>query len=263
MPLLAAVAAALLPWHGVAEQRPLVVGVTEQWLGGAKGREKNPHAGVGEEYAEAIRRGGNIPVVICRTAETSHLAKAIAPLDILILTGGADVDPSRYGAEPSPNLGRVQKDRDAFDFAVLDAAMARKLPVMGICRGVQVINVYFGGTLWQDLPSEFPVKDIRHRGKSVGTRCHTISIEPDSRLAAVLGVTNVEVNSQHHQAVKRLAPGFRIVARAPDGVVEAIEHATLPVAGVQFHPEGLVKYADDETCTRLFRNLPAFIGAKR
>ena len=249
--------------NGVAKQRPLVVGVTEQWLGGAKGREKNPHAGVGEEYAEAIRRGGNIPVVICRTAETGHLAQAIAPLDILILTGGADVDPARYGAEPSPKLGMVQRDRDAFDFAVLDAAMARKLPVMGVCRGVQVINVYFGGTLWQDLPSEFPVKDIRHRGDSVGVRCHTINIEPDSRLAAVVGSTSVGVNSLHHQAVKRLAPGFRIVARAPDGVVEAIEHTSLPVAGVQFHPEGLVKYANDEAFVRLFSNLPAFIGFKR
>ena len=91
-------------------------------------------------------------------------------------------------------------------------------------------------------------------------RCHTISIEPDSRLAAAIGTTNVAVNSQHHQAVKRLAPGSRIVAHAPDGVVEAIEHTTLPVACVQFHPEGLVKYADEETFTRLFRNLPAFIG---
>lgn len=243
-----------------AEARPLIVGLTEQWIGGEKGREDSPRAGVAEEYAEAIRRGGNIPVVICRTAETSHLAQVVAPLDLLILTGGADVDPVRYGAEPSPKLGKVLRDRDAFDFAVLEAALARKLPVMGVCRGLQVINVHFGGTLWQDLPSEFPVKNVRHRGNHVGVRCHTVSIEPDSRLAAVIGTTNVAVNSQHHQAVKRLASGFRSVAHAPDGVIEAIEHTTLPVAGVQFHPEGLVKYADDETFTRLFRNLPAFVG---
>ena len=245
-----------------ASRRPLLVGVTEQWIGGEKGREGSPRAGVAEEYAEAIRRGGNIPVVICRTAETGHLAQVVAPLDILILSGGADVDPARYGAEPSPKLGKVQRDRDAFDFAVLEAALARKLPVLGICRGLQVINVHFGGTLWQDLPSEFPVKEIRHRGNSVGKRCHKIVIEPDSRLAAVIGATDADVNSQHHQAVKRLAPGFRIVARAPDGVVEAIEHTSLPVAGVQFHPEGLVKYAGDERFTRLFRDLPKFIGFK-
>ena len=151
-----------------------------------------------ENYTEAIRRGGNIPVVICRTAETGHLAQAVAPLDILILSGGADVEPARYGAKPSPKLGLVQLDRDAFDFAVLEAALARNLPVLGICRGAQ--------------------------------------------------------------AVKDLAPGLRIVARAPDGVVEAFEHTSLPVAGVQFHPERLVRCADDMFFSRLFRNLPAFIG---
>ena len=242
------------------KRRPLLIGVTEQWKGGEQGREKTPIAGVQENYTEAIRRGGNIPVVICRTAETGHLAQAVAPLDILILSGGADVEPARYGAKPSPKLGLVQLDRDAFDFAVLEAALARNLPVLGICRGAQLINVYLGGTLWQDLPSEFPVKGIRHRKSACGERRHLITIEPDSRLAAVLGTTAIGVNSQHHQAVKDLAPGLRIVARAPDGVVEAFEHTTLPVAGVQFHPEGLVRCADDMFFSRLFRNLPAFIG---
>ena len=244
----------------VGEPRPLVVGVTEQWLGGKDGRERNPHAGICEEYAEAIRRGGNIPVVICRTAETGHIAQVVAKLDLLLLPGGVDIEPKRYGDEPSPALGKTIPERDEFDFAVLEAALAQKIPVMGICRGMQLINVRFGGSLWQDLPSEFPVKEIRHRGDHVGTPSHSVAIEPGSRLAAAIGATNAVVNSMHHQAVKRLAPGFRITARAPDGVVEAIEHESLPVAGVQFHPEGLVKYADDEACIRFFRNLLAFIG---
>ena len=246
--------------RSVDGQRPLVVGVPEQWLGGSDGRERNPLAAVREEYAEAIRRGGNIPVVICRTAETGHIAQVVAKLDLLLLPGGVDIEPRRYGEVPSPALGKTIPGRDEFDFAVLEAALARKIPVMGICRGMQLINVRFGGSLWQDLPSEFPVKGIRHRGDHVGTRCHSVAIEPDSRLAAAIGATNAVVNSMHHQAVKRLAPGFRITARAPDGVVEAIEHESLPVAGVQFHPEGLVKYADDEACIRFFRSLPSFIG---
>ena len=244
----------------VRETRPLLVGVPEQWLGGKDGRERNPLAAVREEYAEAIRRGGNIPVVICRTAETGHIAQVVAKLDLLLLPGGVDIEPKRYGDEPSPALGKTIPDRDEFDFAVLEEALAQNIPVMGICRGMQLINVYFGGSLWQDLPSEFPVKGVRHRGDHVGTRCHSIGVEPDSRLAAALGATNAVVNSMHHQAVRRLAPGFRITARAPDGVVEAIEHESLPVAGVQFHPEGLVKYADDEVCTRFFSSLPVFVG---
>ncbi len=246
--------------RAVDGHRPLLVGVPEQWLGGKDGRERNPLAAVREEYAEAIRRGGNIPVVICRTAETGHIAQVVAQLDLLLLPGGVDIEPGRYGEEPSPALGMTIPERDEFDFAVLEAALARKLPVMGICRGMQLINVYFGGSLWQDLPSEFPVKGVRHRGDHVGTLCHSIGVEPDSRLAAALGATNAVVNSMHHQAVKRLASGFRITARAPDGVVEAIEHESLPVAGVQFHPEGLVKYADDEVCTRFFSSLPVFVG---
>jgi putative glutamine amidotransferase len=259
--LASVMAAAIAVCCIAADARPLVVGVAEQWLGGKDGREKSPQAAVREEYVEAIRRGGNIPLVVCRTSETGQLAQAISSLDILILPGGADVEPRRYGAKPAPELGQTQPDRDDFDFALLDAALARKLPVLGICRGMQVINAYFGGTLYQDLPSAFPEKTIRHRVVPVGVRSHSIDIEPNSRLAAATGYTNIVVNSLHHQAVDRLAPGFKVTARAPDGVVEAIEHESLPVAGVQFHPEGLVKYADDEFSTRLFANLPAFIGS--
>ena len=125
--------------------------------------------------------------------------------------------------------------RDAWEFLLLDEAEKRRLPVFGICRGCQVINVYFGGTLWQDLPSERP-GEIAHRSKKL----HPIRIVQGSRLAKSLRAENLMVNTSHHQAVKDLAPGFRAVAFAPDGVVEAIESNDLPVAGVQFHPERLL-----------------------
>ena len=174
----------------------------------------------------------------------------MSKLDVLILTGGEDVDPARYKTPKSPKLGKVNAPRDDFDFRLLAAARRRNLPVIGICRGCQLMNIAFGGTLWQDLPSEFPVKDVQHRNVH-----HRISIEPNSRFARVMGVTNALVNSYHHQAVKDLAPDFRIVAKSPDGVVEAIECDTYPAIGVQFHPEKMICDEKDDSLAEFFRNL--------
>ena len=186
-------------------------------------------------YAAAFARAGNTPLVLPAETNRAVVARMLASVDVLLLCGGEDVEPSRYGAKPSPRLGKVNQPRDAWEFLVLDEAVKRRLPVVGICRGCQLINVYFGGTLWQDLPSERP-SEIAHRGKDAR---HDIQIVAGSRLARSLGVEGIQVNSSHHQAVKDLAPGFRAVAFAPDGVVEAIESETLPVVGVQFHPEKL------------------------
>lgn len=249
--LLVAVAASVA---GGAPARPLVVGITEQF------HERNGHplSSVGFEYVDALRKAGHIPLVVVRTGDTNRLARVLSMLDAVILTGGADVDPVLYGAKRSPKCGPSNAERDAFDRSVLDYAVAHRLPVLGVCRGAQMINVYFGGTLYQDLPSEFSGVG-RHQGK-IGERVHEISIVPDSRLAKVLGVKKVWLNSQHHQAVKDVAPGFRVAARAPDGVIEAIESDTLPVAGVQGHPEGLVWSGGDPVLSRLFRDLLSFTG---
>ena len=183
-------------------------------------------------YVDAVAAAGNMPLVLPAQTNRAAVAQTLASVDMLLLCGGEDVEPCRYGTEPSPLLGEVNRRRDAWEFLLLDEAVKRRLPVFGICRGCQLINVYFGGTLWQDLPSERP-GEVAHRDEDG----HAIRIVAGSRLADCLGTDGLKVNSSHHQAVKDLAPGFKATAFAPDGVVEAIESETLPIAGVQFHPE--------------------------
>ena len=206
---------------------PVVVGIADMCM-------TTNSVSVQTTYAAAFARAGNTPLVLPAETNREVVARMLASVDVLLLCGGEDVDPSRYKKKPSPRLEEVNLRRDAWEWMLLDEAVKRRLPVIGICRGCQLINVYFGGTLWQDLPSERP-GEVAHRGKNL----HGVRIEADSRLARCLGASEIQVNTSHHQAVRDLAPGFRMAAFAPDGVVEAIESATMPVVGVQFHPEKL------------------------
>ena len=220
-------AGASLLFAGVCAAAPVVVGIADMCM-------TTNSISVQTTYADAFARAGNTPLVLPAETNREVVARMLAPVDVLLLCGGEDVDPSRYKTKPSPRLGEVNLRRDAWEWLLLDEAVKRRLPVIGICRGCQLINVYFGGTLWQDLPSERP-GEVKHRG----THLHGVRIEGGSRLARCLGTAEMQVNTSHHQAVRDLAPGFRALAFAPDGVVEAIESATMPVAGVQFHPEKL------------------------
>lgn len=209
---------------------------------------------VPEAYLQAFAGVGAQTQVLAWTDDVKAISNAVAACDLVVMCGGEDVDPARYKAARSPRLGAVNLSRDAFEFAVLDAATAQRKRIFGICRGQQIINVYFGGTLWQDLPSEFPVKGICHRRRDLPKDgVHALTVEPGSFLAEVYGEEPLSVNSLHHQAVKDLAPGFKIVARAPDGVVEAIENPARGVSAVQFHPERMV--INDSMWSRLFRSL--------
>ena len=217
-------------------------------------------------YVESVRRAGFTPVVMCRAAPEA-VDEAVSRLDVLVMTGGEDFAPALYGAAPSPRLGRVNAVRDEFDFALLRSAVRHEVPVFGICRGLQAINVFFGGTLYQDLPSEYPFRSAeRHSCRLCGMtqrdHMHDILVEPHSRLRGVLGVGRIGVNSSHHQAVKALAPGLRISARSPDGVVEAVECGWFPAAGVQFHPEALFALNEEPEWRRLFERLPELVGRK-
>ena len=226
-------------WSGAA---PLVVGIADMC-------STTNAVNVQSTYVAAVAAAGNTPLVLPAETDRELVARMLAPLDALLLCGGEDVEPRRYGAKPSPRLGKVNLRRDAWEFLLLDEAVKRRLPVFGIYRGCQVINVYFGGTLWQDLPSERP-GEITHRSKKL----HPIRIVQGSHLAKSLRAENLMVNTSHHQAVKDLAPGFRAVAFAPDGVVEAIESDTLSVAGVQFHPERLLVQDGRAEFRELFAN---------
>ena len=219
-------------------------------------------------YAESVRKAGDIPVVVCRTAKPEDLDRIVSGLDLLIVTGGEDVDPARYGEEPSLHLGRVNAVRDEFEDQLFAAAVRHELPIIGTCRGVQHMNVFFGGTLHQDLPSELGARyTVEHRtGSDVAAarrdRRHPIVITPGSRLARACGTDRAVVNSLHHQAVRNLAPGMAVTAWTPDGVVEAIECAWYPAAGVQFHPECLNALNADPVWERFYSHLRDFAGRR-
>ena len=209
----------------------------------------------GENYVAFVRVAGAEPVLLRATDDKAEIERMLDGCDLLLFAGGEDVDPSRYGEKPSPKLGKVNARRDAWEFAVLDAAVPRRKPLFGICRGCQLLNVYFGGTLWQDLPSEFEgCRPEGHYLKDGGE--HDVVFEPDSRLAKRMGLQSTTVNSTHHQAVKTLGRGFRVAARSPEGVVEAIENDEYPAAAVQFHPERLVVQKGRREFRRLLTDVP-------
>jgi putative glutamine amidotransferase len=196
-----------------------------------------------EDYRQSVLHvGGEVRIVDA----SSEVDAALTGVDGLLLTGGGDVEPSRYGEAPHPELEDVEPERDEFEINLIAAARRRDLPILGICRGVQVLNIAAGGTLVQDIPSQVPGAlnhslDVpQHQPYDLA---HEVWIEKDSLLAKLLGERLVgsdtcEVNSRHHQAVKKVAPGFRVSATAPDGVIEAIEDPSVRFClGVEWHPE--------------------------
>lgn len=220
--------------------------------------EKNPEA----PYMRALRQAGHEPYLIAFTTNRAEIADQLKRVDLVLFLGGEDVAPFRYGEEKSPRCEEVNERRDVFEWAVLDACVERRLPVFGICRGVQLLNCYFGGTLYQDINTEIPNLG-RHRYKAPEPRGyidHEVEIADASRLKAVLNRSRVSTKTWHHQAVERLAHGFRVSARTADGVVEAIESDDYPAAGVQFHPEQSVEADPASPLLAIFRQLPRLCG---
>ena len=205
---------------------------------------------VGSAYIESVLRAGGVPVVLPINSNPEVLKKMVASIDALIMTGGEDVDPLKnYNEDPIPGLEDINPERDAFDIALVKLALERGIPVLGICRGHQIMNVACGGTLYQDIPFQVKSSNIlKHRQQApswYGT--HRVELEQNSVLARILGKTTVVTNTFHHQAVKDIAPGFIATGRTGDGVIETMEMKENPcVFSVQFHPEGSVARGSDE-----------------
>jgi putative glutamine amidotransferase len=215
---------------------------------------------LGLTYPEAVRRAGAVPVII-PPLDTDSIEPLLDGLSGLCLSGGPDLHPTVYGATPHPALGPTEPHLDLFEIALVRAAEARDLPVLAICRGLQVLNVARGGTLVQDLPSERP-SDVVHRQTIAGRLpAHGVVLEPRSMVAAALGAAEIDVNSFHHQAVDVLGSGLRAVGWAPDGVVEALEATDRAFTlAVQWHAESLVESPEQARLLRTFASVAQAYG---
>ena len=195
-----------------------------------------------DHYARSVREAGGIPFILPQCEDTAIAEKYVAGIDGLLLTGGKDSDPRYYGQEPIVGIGAFDALRDAWELALFSAAIKAKLPILGICRGCQLINVAMGGTLFQDLRAQRPDTNAHNpEGFPVDRLYHSIRISEGSTLCDIFGKTEMRVNSFHHQAVKELAPGLEASAFAFDGVLEGFEGKDRSsfLLAVQFHPESL------------------------
>lgn len=200
---------------------------------------RQPQITLYANYVRAFARLGLTSVLVTPAHEPEAVEALIGACSGLVLTGGEDVEPRRYGEEPMPELGAVNPGRDAMEWRALDAALERELPVFGICRGMQVLNVYFGGTLYQDLATQRGEQVSHYQEGGWAEHQHEVKCADQSRLREILGECHpLRINSFHHQAVKDLAPNVRCTAQATDGLIEGIEAVDHDwVVGVQWHPE--------------------------
>jgi len=195
-------------------------------------------AGVDIAYPNSVVRAGGAPVLLPETADRQAVIAMIGRVDGLLLPGGGDVVSLAYGEEPHPTAKYQDPVLDEMEFLAARVAIDRGIPILGICRGIQSLNVALGGTLIQDIESQVPGAVQHWARPRDATRGHTIDVEPGSLLARVLGTKTLAVNSYHHQAVKDVAEGLRASARSRDGVIEGLEAADgRPILAVQCHPE--------------------------
>ncbi len=217
-------------------------------------------------YVEAVRQAGAEPIPVSLILSADELQGLAQTLDGVVLTGSpADVDSSRFGATRQPACADPDEDRERTDFALLEHSFAEQMPVLAICFGIQSLNVFLGGTLIQDIPNQLgtQIEHEWHREQGAPEPFHAARIEPGSQLARLAGASEAVINSSHHQSVEELGRGLRIAARAPDGVIEAVEWTGDAhwVMGVQWHPERMA--SSDALARQLFRGLVSAAAARK
>lgn len=197
-------------------------------------------------YVTALEAAGLVPLIIPPLTDKGAAAAILDSVAGLMLTGGGDIDPARYGERRHEKVSNVNVARDATEVALVEEARRRRTPVLAICRGIQVLNVALGGTLVQDIPSQCPGALAHDEDTPRNSRSHDISVEPGSLIANAIGTGSCSVNSFHHQSVKGLGEGLKVTARSPDGVIEGIESEGEDwwVLAVQWHPEEMTDSAE-------------------
>lgn len=225
----------------------VIVALTGRRLGRT---DKWPYSGgaaLPYAYVDAVLRAGGQPVIVNEARDPKEL---LARVDALVLTGGPDVDPARYGEAAHPSVYGVDAADDEFECALAEAALVRSVPTLAICRGIQVLNVARGGTLHQHIADDPGVPPHGRPGEAGGARRHEVALDADSLVAQVMDATRVTASCHHHQAIATLGDGLRVVGRAADGIVEALELDGAFLLAVQWHPEDTA--ADDCEQQRLF-----------
>ena len=218
--------------------------------------DSNHRIFLNHSYLDAIRRFGGIPVVLPSEGNKDELEYLASQCDGLLFTGGMDIEPGLYGEEKWNNTVSTTPDRDRSEALLFRLAEERQLPILGICRGLQMMNVHFGGTLYQDIPTQAPSEVTHSMASGAQGTCHNCILSPDAPLRSLMGRDVINVNSFHHQAIKNVAPGFAVMGRCEDGIVEAIwQPQKTFVWAVQWHPEQMI---EEDSSIHLFR---AFIDA--
>lgn len=224
------------------------------------GNQAEPLLVLQERYARAILEAGGIPLILPILSSQTAIRELLDRLDGVLLSGGNfDIHPRFYGEEQTPALGEVKEERTRFELELISLALEREMPLLGVCGGAQAINVVLGGSLYQDIASQLPVAGEHQQGALKDRGGHKIKIRGGTRLRKILGRDTLEVNTTHHQSVKKLGRGLTVNATAEDGVIEGIESEERPfVLGVQWHPEFLT---DRDVLQR--KIFAAFIAACR